>query len=129
LPFYSTCPKNVISTEAVHSLIVSSFGREPRVSPFVFCLLSLVFGLWSFGLLVFAVASRYAKVSALALSSPQQRRASEMLKKSALLKGTASAVPQVFVRRAALAAEVLFLFREAFFQHPLQPLEFAFLSR
>src|SRR5258708_1659329 len=45
-----------------------------------------------------------------------------VLKKSVLLKGTASAVPKCFVRKAALAAEVRFLFREALFQQWLQPL-------
>jgi hypothetical protein len=44
-----------------------------------------------------------------------------VLKKPVLLKGTASAVPQVIVRKTALAAEVCFLFREALLQHVLKP--------
>jgi hypothetical protein len=43
----------------------------------------------------------------------------KVLKKSVLLKGTASAVPKVFCLRAASAAGVRFFFREALFQHPL----------
>jgi hypothetical protein len=53
-----------------------------------------------------------------------------MLKKSVLLKGTASAVPQVlFFCSAALAAEVRFLFERPLFQHPLQPPGYALLSQ
>ena len=71
---------------------------------------------------VFVSASRYPKASALGPPSPtQEKRASEVAEKPVLLKGTASAVPQVIQFQWALAPEGIVPRRNRLFQQPLQP--------